>query len=210
MTQSSAGWRQKFFAWMMANAAQDYENNMALRKAQLFATVSGQVLELGPGAGPNFTYFSSDIQWIGLEPNPFMLPYLKNNAEQWGGPIDLRETSLESAQILDNSIDVVISTLVLCSVPNLNQTLDSILRVLRPEGQFLFLEHVAAPEGSLLRAVQNGIRPVWAWIGDGCQTNRETGVEIQKTGFSSVHYEEFEGPVPIAIVRPHLCGVAIK
>ncbi len=210
MTQSSAGWRQKLFAWMMANAAQGYEQAIAARKQTLFAEVQGTVLELGPGAGPNFTFLEPNIQWIGIEPNPFMHPYLKEKAQDWGGTIDLRSRPLESADIADESIDVVISTLVICSVPHLSETLESIRRVLRPGGQFLFIEHVAAPEGSLLRVVQNGIRPVWAWIGDGCQSNRETGNAIKQAGFSSVTYEDFAGPVPIAIVRPHICGVAFK
>ena len=109
----------------------------------------------------------------------------------------------------DASIDVVISTLVLCSVgPELNASLAEIHRVLRPGGRFLFLEHVAAPAGSLLRRVQRWVRPVWRGIADGCRPDQETGQAIEKTGFSRVEMERFRLQLPL--VSPHVSGVAYK
>ncbi|NJN23807.1 MAG: methyltransferase domain-containing protein [Acaryochloridaceae cyanobacterium RL_2_7] len=205
-----AGLKQQFFAWMMANAAESYEAAIAPRKMKLFEGVSGRVLELGPGAGPNLRYFDANIDYVGIEPNLYMQPYLTQEAEKCAVPISVQQTTLDKAGFEAASFDYVISTLVLCSVPNLEETLAQIYRVLKPNGQFLFVEHVAAPKGSLLRQVQDGVRPLWQWIGDGCQSNRDTGKALKDVGFSNLDYESFDGPIPIAIVRPHIAGVATK
>lgn len=210
MSNITSSWKQKFFAWMMANAADNYETAMEARKAELFADVSGQVLEIGPGAGPNLRYFSEQVQWVGLEPNPYMFDYLRAEAKAIGFPVEIKEATLETLDCPKASFDYVVSTLVLCSVPDLEQTLRQIYDLLKPGGQLLFIEHVAAAEGSLLRQVQDGVRPLWQWIGDGCQSNRPTHVAIDAAGFTSVTYDSFDGPIPIPIVRPHICGVATK
>ncbi|MCM1981303.1 class I SAM-dependent methyltransferase [Lyngbya confervoides] len=207
---ASPRWYQRCFAWMMAHAAGEYEAAMTARKQALFDGLEGTVLELGPGAGPNLCYYSPSIQWIGLEPNPFMLPYLQTSAAQADLNIQVRQQTLEQASLPPHSVDVVVSTLVLCSVPNLSATLEIIHRILKPGGRFLFIEHVAAPSGSLLRTLQSGIRPIWQIIGDGCQLNRDTGPAIKAAGFDQVEYETFDGPVPIPLVGPHICGTAIK
>ena len=205
-----AGLKQRFFAWMMANAADNYEAAIAPRKTKLFEDLSGRVLELGPGAGPNLRYFDSNVDYVGIEPNVYMQPYLNQEAESRQINISVQQQTLENAGIADESFDFVVSTLVLCSVPNLEETLAQIYRVLKPGGKFLFIEHVAAPDGSLLRQVQDGVRPIWQWIGDGCQSNRDTGTALQEVGFSHLDYDSFDGPIPIAIVRPHIAGVATK
>ena len=74
--------------------------------------------------------------------------------------------------VADKTIDSVVSTLVLCSVPSLDTTLKEILRVLKPGGTFLFIEHIAAPPGTWLRKIQGVIRPVWKAIADGCNPDR--------------------------------------
>jgi len=206
----SPEWYQRFFAWAMATAAQDYEKKMADRKQHLFANLEGEVLELGPGAGPNLPYMSSQNDWLGLEPNPYMHTYLQQKANELGLKIEVQTATLANASIPGNSKDVVLCTLVLCSVPNLEATIQEILRVLKPGGQFLFIEHVVAPTGSLLRRVQTGLCPLWQVIGDGCRLDRETGKVIEASGFASVAYETFDAPVPIALVKPHIMGVAVK
>ncbi|WP_299405558.1 class I SAM-dependent methyltransferase [Acaryochloris sp. IP29b_bin.148] len=206
----SPQWYQRFFAWAMATATRGYEDQMAARKQQLFADLQGEVLELGPGAGPNLTYLSPQNHWLGLEPNPYMHPYLKQKAAALGLDVDVQTTTLADISIPDNSKDVVLCTLVLCSVPNLEATIQEVLRVLKPGGQFLFIEHVIAPAGSLLRRVQTGLCPVWQVIGDGCRLDRDTGKVIEAAGFATVDYETFDAPVPLPVVQPHIIGVAVK
>lgn len=119
------------------------------------------------------------------------------------------QAEAEHLEFADNSIDAVVSTLVLCSVEDLEGTLQEILRVLKPGGRFYFLEHVAAPQGTWLRRMQQWIRPVWKKLGDGCRPDRETWVALEQAGFEQVEYQRFSAPVP-AIVRPQIIGVAMK
>ena len=203
------GLNQRLMAWTMANAAAGYETAMEKRKKDLLANLSGQILEIGPGTGPNLRYFNPDVQWTGVEPNPHMIPYLKQEAKTQGLSITVKQIPLEEFNA-PSHFDYVICTLVLCSVPNLSQTIQTIYSLLKPGGKFLFVEHVAAPEGSLLRQVQEGIRPFWSWIGEGCQLNRQTGEALNAAGFSSVTYDDFDAPVPLPIIRPHISGIATK
>lgn len=208
LPQGGSGWYKRVFAWIMAHGATEYESAVSDRKQALFANLHGDVLEIGPGTGPNLPYYPQDIHWIGIEPNPYMHSYLKKEADRLGLNIDLRFGSAERLDAEDNSMDAVVSTLVLCSVPNLPGTLQEVLRVLKPGGRFLFIEHVAAPKGTLLRRAQSGVKPIWKAIGDGCNPDRETWVALENAGFESVNCQHFQAPVPI--VSPHIVGVATK
>jgi ubiquinone/menaquinone biosynthesis C-methylase UbiE len=206
--QINANFGKRFFAWIMAQSSSTYDKIVSDRKRSLFANLQGKVLEIGPGTGPNLPYYPKDIHWIGIEPNPHMHSYLQKQAKKLGLNIDLRIGNAEWLDAEDNSIDTVVSTLVLCSVPNIDYTLQAILRVLKPGGRFLFIEHVAAPQGTVLRQVQSRISPIWKVIGDGCHPDRETLIALENAGFSSVNYERFDAQLPI--VSPHIIGVATK
>ncbi|MDZ8030671.1 MULTISPECIES: class I SAM-dependent methyltransferase [unclassified Nostoc] len=197
-----------FFAWMMASSSSKYDKIVSDRKRSLFANLQGKVLEIGPRTGANLPYYPKDIHWIGIEPNSHRHSSLQKQAEKLGLNIDLRIGNAEWLDAEDNSIDTVVSTLFLCYVPNIDYTLQAILRVLKPGGRFLFIEHVAAPQGSLLRQVQNTISPIGKAIGDGCHPDKEIWIALGKAGFSSINYERFDAQLPI--VSPHIIGVATK
>jgi ubiquinone/menaquinone biosynthesis C-methylase UbiE len=208
-TPDSAGWHKRFFAWLMAHGNAKYESEIADRKRTLFTDLHGNVLEIGPGTGPNLSYYPPDIYWIGIEPNQYMHLYLQKEAQRLSLDIDLRQGTAEHLDVEDNSMDAVVSTLVLCSVDNLATTLQEVLRILKPGGRFYFLEHVAAPQGTRLRRVQHWVRPLWKTLGDGCHPDRETWVAIENAGFKNVSYQHFRANVP-AIVSPQIIGVANK
>lgn len=204
-------WYQRLFAWALANGNAQYEAAIADRKRPLFANLHGDVLEIGPGTGVNLPYYPTDIHWIGIEPNPFMHSYLREAAEKLGlKNVDLRSGKAEQLEVESDSMDAVVSTLVLCSVSHLRGTLQEILRVLKPGGKLLFVEHVAAPHGTWLRQVQRTVQPIWSVLGDGCHPDRETWKAIEDAGFETVNYQHFPGPIPIPIVKPHIIGVATK
>jgi len=108
----------------------------------------------------------------------------------------------------DASVDAVVSTLVLCSVDGHRDALAEILRVLRPGGRFVFIEHVGAPEGTWLRRLQRWIRPLWKPVADGCRPDRDTGDRILEAGFERVEMDRFRLPLPV--VSPHVAGTAWK
>ena len=202
-----AGWYKRLFAHMMANSRQN-DSIMAERKHRLFGGLRGSILEIGPGAGPNLAYYSPETHWLGVETNPAMLPYLRQEARRLGLAIELRDGGPEILPADSASMDAVVSTHVLCSVPDLTKTLQEIRRVLRPGGTFVFIEHVAAPRSAALRRAQRLVRPLWQVLGDGCHIDRETWLAIEQAGFSQVQMEHFRVEVPF--VSPHIAGFAIK
>ena len=203
-----AGWVKRVHAWCLGHCTGKYERMVTDRKKILFAGLQGSILEIGPGAGPNLKFMPGNSRWIGVEPNPFMHPYLKTAAADLSLEIEIFAATAERLPAEDASADVVISTLVLCSVSDPAATLKEIIRVLKPGGRFIFIEHVAAPEGSFLRRVQHLIRSVWKRIADGCHTDRETWATIQAAGFSEVSIEYFR--VPLGPVSTQISGYAVK
>ena len=200
--------RKRVFAWMLAKGNAKYERAMAGRKRSLLGGLAGTVLEIGPGAGVNLGYYPPGIRWIGMEPNPYLHPYLKKAAEKHNLEADLRCGVAERLDVADTSVDAVVSTLVLCSVPDVAATLREVLRVLKAGGRFAFIEHVAAPRGTLLRRAQGWLRPFSVFFADGCHPDRETWTSIERAGFAEVKLEHFRAPTPL--VSPHIAGVATK
>jgi ubiquinone/menaquinone biosynthesis C-methylase UbiE len=207
-TQRRGSWYQRLFASMMAfgsDANQQFYNQY---KRRLFSDLHGDVLEIGPGTGPNLPYYAHAVRWQGLEPNPAMFPYIRQEAQRLDISAQVHEGHAEHIDAADDSFDAVVCTLVLCSVADPQRTIQEIKRVLKPGGQFVFIEHVAAPATSNLRYLQHMIKPIWKPLSDGCHPDRETWATIQNAGFASVQLDHFRVKVPI--VAPHIAGVAIK
>lgn len=202
------GLRQRLFAWGLYRGTRTYERFMAARKLQLFSGVTGTVLEIGPGAGSNLAYLLPEVRWIGVDPNPATHDYLRREAQRLGRQAEVRYGVAEELAAADASVDFVVSTLVLCSVAQPRQALREVLRVLKPGGALLFVEHVAAPAGSWHRQLQGCLRPVWKLAADGCHPDRDTPLLIESAGFRRVEYERFRAPLPV--VSPHVAGRAVK
>lgn len=199
---------KRLFAWALARANRHIDNTANHHKIDLLRDLRGVVVEIGPGVGSNLPYFRRDIHWIGIEPNPHMHKYLRREADRLGIKIEFRGQSAESIDLPNASADAVVSTLVLCSVDDQRASLREAWRVLRPGGRFVFVEHVAAPRGSLTRRLQDTIQPVWTPVGDGCHPNRETWRAIETAGFSQVNLTHFHIGAPL--IGHHIRGTAIK
>ncbi len=184
------------------------------KKMRLFENISGTVLEIGPGTGVNLQFLGGGVEWIGIEPNEAMHPHLRRKAKESGREIKLYTGFAEDTGIANDSVDFVLSTLVLCSVSDLVATLREIKRVLKPSGRFIFLEHVADKKGTFRRLVQKTVPfTPWRFFADGCEPGREIGKAIEEAGFANVEYKNImqEGPgIILAIIRPHIFGVATK
>lgn len=205
-----AKWLEHFFAWAWSHMNKPLEKSYGRLKDRLFADLHGEVLEIGPGAGINFRHYPKGVHVRGVEPNHFMHPYLETAAEEAGLPFKLDGGHAEELHAEDNSVDHVVSTLVLCSVFQMDRVLEEILRVLKPGGSFLFIEHVAGHKGTAMRRVQDFVKPAWVRVGDGCHPNRETWDHIERAGFSEVALEHRSIKTPFVIVNPHIIGKAIK
>lgn len=206
--------RKRFFAWayhtlISKQGTPDFSDALTRDvRAPLFRRAQGDVLEIGAGDGVYLALYPAGVRVTLLEPNRYLLGYMAGNAVGAGcavlGAVRGRGERLPFGA---GSFDTVVSTHVLCSVHDQGAVLAEIRRVLRPGGQFLFLEHVAAPPRSATLLAQQAVNPVWSVVGDGCQLTRQTGAAIRAAGFRLVELREFDAPYP-AIVRPHVSGAA--
>jgi SAM-dependent methyltransferase len=199
---------RRLHAWLIARDNSRYESIVESRKRKLFGKLYGTVIELGPGGGKNFPYYKPSIHWIGVEPNPYANSYIHKRASEAGIRAEVRTGTAERIPAESDSADAVVSTLVFCSVSDPARALAEVLRVLKPGGTFAFIEHVAAPRETGMRAVQRLIRPIWRVIADGCNPDRETNLLIDAAGFEHLTLEHFK--ISLAILAPHIAGIGKK
>lgn len=204
-----AGWYARFQAWLIATLGAHHSRLVGARKRQLLGALRGRVLEIGPGGGVNFEFYAaSGVEWVGIEPNSYASDRLRDAAAARGLRATVIEGTAERLPFPDASFDAVVSTLVMCTVGDPEQSLREVHRVLRPGGRFVYVEHVAAPRSSALRRIQRAVRGPWRLAGGGCEPDRETWRTIERAGFARVELEHFRLGVPI--VSPHIAGVAIR
>jgi SAM-dependent methyltransferase len=199
-------WYKRVQAWALARRNPGYDALVAARKLALLSPIRGTVVEIGPGAGVNLPFFRTDVRWIGIEPNPFLTPRVHETATRLGREIELRTGTAEYLPVPSRSVDAVVATLVLCSVDDPEVALREVLRVLKPGGRFVFMEHVAAPRGTFTRWLQRLLSPLWNFAADGCHLHRDTAASISAAGFRTVVHDHFDLPIPV--VGPHVAGTA--
>lgn len=207
-TRGTHGFLSRLNAWFLNRGTPTYNKLTDRYKKELFSGLSGKILEIGPGTGANLDYYPANLDLWVLEPSPYMRKYLKGKAAEIELNIHILTGVAESIPFPDNKFDAAVSTLVLCSVEDVEKSLAEILRVLKPGGRFYFIEHVAAPEQSRLHTLQNWITPFWKFIADGCHPNRETAELIKKSGFTDLNIERTRIDLPV--VSPHIIGSAEK
>ncbi len=196
------------FAFGIAMVMKVYEPLVAPRKRKLLADLHGKVLEIGPGTGPTLKHFPKNIHWSGLENNPHMHQYLSKELVKHGIAGQPILGSAMEIPLPDHSVDFVVSSLVLCSVPDPQLTLSEIFRVLKPGGQFRFIEHVAAKEGTWIARVQKFVKPIWFCCAAGCTLNRKTWVTVYESELKVLWLEHFSIKFPF--ISPHIWGSAQK
>jgi SAM-dependent methyltransferase len=181
---------------------------MRARRRDLLALARGRTLELGAGTGLNLPHFPSAVDELILaEPAAPMRERLRKTVRRGGRAATILDATAERLPIDDNSIDTVVSTLVLCSVERPVVVLDEIKRVLAPGGQLLFLEHVRA-DSARLAAWQDRLETPWRRFAEGCRCNRATVDLIDEAGFSARHRRDGTWRAMPAIVRPIVWGSA--
>lgn len=201
--------RKSFFAWLLIKGDRYNFSIYDSFKKKLFENISGNIAEIGPGTGINFNYMPSGTNWIGIEPNTAFTEYLLTQAKKKGINAKLLVGSALELPLDDNSMDFVIGTLVFCSVEKIEKSLSEIIRVLKPGGKYIFIEHVAAPKNTPLRFIQNMINPINHFFADGCNCNRETWTFIKNCGFSEIVINEHKIK-SLKIHSPHIMGFAVK
>ena len=166
----------------MANIERTFQ---PIRK-ELVGDLEGDILEVGSGTGINFDHYNSKAKVIALEPSSFMLDKsnakLPNKAQITTYNMGVEDKRLDSI-IKSNSLDYIICTLVLCTIPDQDLALDKFKKWLKPTGKLIVLEHIHAQNkpGRLLYNIAN---PFWKIFGDGCNLNRDTDLSIKRAGFT--------------------------
>ncbi|KAM3877859.1 thiol S-methyltransferase TMT1A-like [Diretmus argenteus] len=211
---------KRFFPLCLEKLLQSYHKKTKEKKKDLFSSLAEftrpgkqlSILEIGCGNGANFTFYPSGCKVICTDPNPHFQKYLQNSMAE-NDHLTFEKFIIASGEDLglieDDSVDVVVSTLVLCSVSNVKQTLQEARRILRPGGAFYFMEHVAADPSTWIYFFQHVLQPLWYFFGDGCDLNRETWKDLEAAGFSELKLRHIEAPV-ITLLKPHVIGYAIK
>jgi ubiquinone/menaquinone biosynthesis C-methylase UbiE len=179
---------------------------MGEHRSRLLAGARGAVLEIGGGTGANLPHYRDIDRVTVAEPDSFMRKRLGQKLAEASVPVEVSNAGAEALPFPDGSFDTVVSTLVLCTVPDQESALDEVRRVLRPGGRLFFIEHVRA-EGSTARW-QDRLERLWGWLFAGCHPNRETVAAIEKAGFEMEAFESFLPPDPLSFLQPHVQGSA--
>jgi ubiquinone/menaquinone biosynthesis C-methylase UbiE len=167
-----------------------YLVHMAMRQETLTAYrrrvisgAAGRVLEIGIGSGLNLRHYGDTVNnVIGLDPSTKLLSMAANAARRPGLAITLLKGSAEEIPLTDKSIDNVVSTWTLCSIPDVQRALAEMRRVLKPDGRLLFVEHGRSPDATVT-TWQDRLTPLWKRIGGGCHLNRDIGRLVTRAGF---------------------------
>lgn len=186
-------------------------NGLADHRRELVAGLTGRVLEVGCGDGGNFAHYPPQVtSVVAVEPEPFLRARARRLAASAPVPVEVVEGRAERLPVADAGVDAAVVSLVLCSVAHPPAALAELYRVLRPEGQLRFLEHVAADRGGL-RVVQRALdRTVWPLLVGGCHCSRDTQAAITASGFDiervrRLRFPDSRFPTPTS---PHILGSA--
>lgn len=169
-------------------------------RAKIVPQARAQVLEIGAGSGLNLPFYGPQVtQLHALEPSPGLLQMAQAQAQHLSFPVFFLPCSAEAIPLEDASIDTVVMTWTLCTIPDPAQALAEIRRVLRPHGSLLFAEHGCAPDVSV-RAWQDRLNPLWRRLAGGCHLNRCIDQLMRDAGLTLTALETgyANGPRPMA------------
>ncbi|NUP50830.1 MAG: class I SAM-dependent methyltransferase [Catenulispora sp.] len=183
----------------------------AEHRRRLLAGLSGRVVEVGAGNGLNFAYYPPGVaEVVAVEPEAVLRAAAERAAADAPVPVVVVAGHADALPLDGASVDAVVLSLVLCSVPHPMHALDEVWRVLRPGGQVRFYEHVRS-RSRVVGLLQDVITPVWKRQAAGCHPNRDTLSVLRSAGFRVETVEDF-GFAPTAWSPPlrHILGTAVK
>lgn len=198
-----AGMYDKIMASTEAAGLHDY-------RQALLGQAKGQVLEIGAGTGANLPLYGAAVDHLALtEPEPPMVRRLQAHLRELGQPATVLRAPAEDLPFEDDTFDVAVSTLVLCTTDDQPRAVRELHRVLRPGGQLLFIEHVRADSPDLARW-QDRLNGINRFVGHGCNCNRPTLSTLTGNGFTVNTVVHDQLPKAPPWIRPLVRGTAEK
>jgi ubiquinone/menaquinone biosynthesis C-methylase UbiE len=189
-------------------ASQEGDAELDLRRETL-AGLSGRVIEIGSGSGPNFPLYPEAVtELVAVEPEENLRAKAVEAARESGRSIQVVDALAGDLPFEDGSFDAAVAVLVLCSVPSQAGALAELRRVVRPSGELRFYEHVIGTSKRLAGA-QRAVAPGLAKVFGGCRADRDTGAAIEEAGFRIERYRRFlRRNLSEAAVAPRILGTA--
>jgi ubiquinone/menaquinone biosynthesis C-methylase UbiE len=171
-------------------------------RRRVVPAAQGRVLEIGVGSGLNLPLYTDAAEHVvGVDTSPRLLSMARQVHRTGATSTELIEGSAEALPLEDKSIDTVVTTWTLCTIPDVNAALREMRRVLKPSGALLFVEHGRSPDEKV-RRWQDRLTPVWKRLGGGCHLNRPIRVLLEDSGFRIERVETgyMKGPKPMTFM----------
>ena len=203
-------WGQIFAAGYDRVLSRTEKAGLAAHREALIGAAEGDVLEVGGGTGANLPFYGPSVGSLTItEPERPMARRLEKRIAEEHPSATLLRAPAEDLPFDDESFDVAVSTLVLCTVDDQPRALRELRRVLRPGGRLLFIEHVRSDDERLARW-QDRMLPINVRIAHGCHCNRPTVAGLGAAGFeiTQITHDTLKHTPPF--VRPLVVGVAEK
>ena len=165
-------------------------------RSRIVPRAIGRVLDVGIGSGLNLRFYGPRVTKLwGIDPSSELLEMARPKLKSVPFPAELLTHSAEEIPLPHGSIDTIVLTWTLCSIPNPIQALREMRRVLRADGQVVFAEHGLSPDPGV-QAWQHRLNPVWRRIAGGCNMNRKIDDLLSAGGFNAVELSTsyFPGP----------------
>jgi ubiquinone/menaquinone biosynthesis C-methylase UbiE len=176
------------------------QNKAAMAERRKFVPLaSGTVLEVGIGSGINIPLYVGEVERLfAVDPSLDLWRLARKRLTRAPFPVEFVEGSAESIPVDDKTFDSVVTTWTLCTIEKPVKALMEMKRVLKPEGQVIFIEHGRSPDARVI-AWQNRLNPLWKRIGGGCNLNRKIDDLILESGLRITRMETgyVRGPKPL-------------
>ena len=169
----------------------------------------GRVLEIGIGSGRNLPFYDpSHIDTvIGLDPSAEMLAIARARSSELSFPLELVQLGSEEIPLETHSVDTVLMTFTMCTIPDIESALTQMRRVLKPGGELIFCEHGRAPDAGVQKW-QDRLNPIWKRCFGGCNINRNIPALLRGAGFRINRIEQTYLPDTPRIAGYRFLGTA--
>ena len=181
------------------------------QRKKVVPLATGDVVEIGVGPGLNLQYYNIEKvnKVIGIDPSDELNKIAKKNADKVNLDIEFNLSSAESIDLPTSSVDSVVCTFSLCSIPDPNKALNEIFRILKPGGKYFFCEHGISPD-TTTRVFQNVTNIFYPKLSGGCHANRDIPKLITDAGLNIIEKDTMYLPGSVKFLGYNYWGVAVR